>query len=574
LGGFFYGVKQHGDGCERIRKASRRAFASSGLGPPLAFDTDTFFVDYYPKKNSSTANVVQFPTGDFVLAVGTFMYDGEIGERALKRFYAVSDHQEALRTCRGHFTVILRKAGETRLLQDLGGSSEVFLIRGLSYVTSSFLAALTATERNCGSRHEVYEYVFNGVTLGNTTVIEDIRRLEFFEHLILGPFPSRAFAFRNICPPEATESESELANANLGPLLRYTSELVGHFGDDISVALSGGYDSRLLVGLFRHCGAKPRVFVYGSDLHSDVAVAKRIAAAEKFELHHVDKTRCRKITLDRYPEIVQSNFLADDALPSDGIFVNGAELDARQERNRGGALHVNGGGGEVFRNFFNLMNRALTPREFVWIFYSRYDVSECTQEFDPRDYEERIAGKVVALFKPQSDILSRRQVESLYPYFRCRSWFGHENSVNNRWGHSVLPFYDFQTVDQALRVPIRYKYFGDFESRLIRLADPSLARHLSNYGHDFSGNAPMKRRVADFLTYARPPRARRESFRLRNRLLGQSRSHHLTREYLERVIDVRFPHMSRYFKVDEVRSELHFSRICTLEYLFNEISAQ
>jgi len=43
-----------------------------------------------------------------------------------------------------------------------------------------------------------------------------------------------------------------------------------------------------------------------------------------------------------------------------------------------------------------------------------------------------------------------------------------ENSINNRWGYSVLPFFDFRTVAEALRIPIRYKHFGDFESAMIR----------------------------------------------------------------------------------------------------------
>ncbi len=574
MGGFFYGTKRANNDFERVRAESRDKFEQSGLGPPVAFDTDAFFVDYYPKRNNSGANYVRFPGGDFIIAVGTFIYRGEIGERALRLFFATADHAEALHACRGHFALIVRKSAQTRLLKDLAGSYEVFLTHDSNYLSTSFLAALSATKERTINIQEAYEYVFNGVALGVATPIAEVRRLALFEEFTFEPTPASVVTYRNLCPTEAAGSMSELGDANLQKLLGYAADLVKLFGDNISVALSGGYDSRFLVALFRHCGANPHIFVYGSRNDPDVMVAARIAKLEGFDLHHVDKTRARSITLDTYAEIVRTNYLSDDALPAGGIFVNGAELDARRERNKNGALHVNGGGGEVYRNFFNLLNRRLTPREFVWIFYSRYDPTECTGAFEPEPYEETIGRKAAALFGTGEADLSRRQIECLYPYFRCRSWFGRENSVNNRWGYSVLPFFDFQTIDQALKVPVRFKYFGNFESYMIRRADASLARHDSNYGHNFSKGAPYSTMATDLFTYLRPAWARRHSFRLKTMMEKSTRSVLLSKNFLDRAIDTKFPYMSRFFKIAEVKSELQFARICTLEYFFNEVSAQ
>jgi asparagine synthase (glutamine-hydrolysing) len=108
---------------------------------------------------------------------------------------------------------------------------------------------------------------------------------------------------------------------------------------------------------------------------------------------------------------------------------------------------------------------------------------------------------------------------------------------------------------------------------MIRSADPSLARHGSNYGYSFAGDAPLAARIGDYAAYLRPPWLRRLSFRLKSYLeLRQPRSELLSKPYLERVIDVSFPFMSRYFDINKVISELHFARICTLEYLFSRVS--
>jgi hypothetical protein len=576
VGGFFYAAKNAAYDFECVRYKSRKQFRLSGFGPPIAFDTVSFIIDYYPKIDFPGRNYVAFPDGNFVFAVGTFIYRGLIGADALSLFYRQNDFLPELQTAHGHFAIVLRKGGQTFLFKDPMGSYEVFLTRGGNCVTTSFLAAAVSAPCCTINVQETYEYVFNGVSLGDATLFAEIQRLNLFSRMTFEPHPALLTKDTVLTPEEDLGSARGLCAENLNGLTDYAETLTRAFGDNIKLALSGGYDSRLLLALFRHVGVTPRLFVYGSSGDQDVRVAKQIAKAEEIPLQHIDKALLQEATPDSYAEIVERNFLYEDGLPHGGIFTNGAELIARTWRNENGALHVNGGGGEVFRNFFNLLTyRSLTPRQFVWVFYSRFDPAECRDTFVPKRYEENIAKKVAALMGAKRARLSRREVESLYPFFRCRSWFGRENSVNSRWGYSVLPFFDHQTVARALRVPIRFKYFGDFESCLIRRADPALAHYPSNYQHDFSRNAPLATRVSDFLTYLRPPWLRRYGFRVRSRLRGhQPRPVLLSELFLARTIDPSFPFMSRYFKLDGMTSDLHFARICTLEYLFARIGAR
>lgn len=573
MGGFFYTSKAIGD-VKTVLANSRKHFKNSGFRTPLHFETKSYCIDYYSKIHAPVSNYVQFDDDNFILSVGTFIYRGLIGPDALKLLYAKADQMIELREARGHFVVILRKAGQTHLFRDPLAALEVFITQDGGCLTTSFLAAASAAGHCTINTHETYEYVFNGVTLGTKTPFAEVCRLDLFEQLKLEPTLTLLHERFELCPPEQKGSFSELVEHNLRGLQENTSVLSGLFGDNIKLALSGGYDSRLLFALFRNCGITPQLFVYGTEDDPDVRVAKSIACAEGVKIHHLNKAVLSNVTPETYPSTVRNNFFFEDALNSDGIFVSDAEQIARAERSASGALHVNGGGGEIFRNFFYLFDRSLSVRELVWTFYSRFDPAECSALFDTCSYEEAIASKVVALLGLKGTRLRRREVESLYPYFRCRSWFGRENSVNNRYAYSILPFLEYGTVREALRIPIRYKHFGNFENALIRHADAALSRYRSHYGYDFTKDTPASAVGHWLLTYIRPPWLRRLSFRIKSWTQAPSpRPPLLSQPYLSRVIDTKFPYMNKYFRIGRVTSNLHFARICTLEYLFSEFSA-
>jgi asparagine synthase (glutamine-hydrolysing) len=274
------------------------------------------------------------------------------------------------------------------------------------------------------------------------------------------------------------------------------------------------------------------------------------------------------------PGLIAAKFHREDGLPSGGVFDSGADLIQRADRHAPGYLHVNGGGGEVFRNFFNLLDRGVTYRQFIWLFYSLYDPADCVSDFDPAAYEDAICLKISALLGTEEQRLDRREVESLYPHFRCRSWFGRENSVNSRFGYSVLPFYEQRIVNMALAVPVRQKYFGDFESSLIRGADSALGTYPSNYGHSFLANAPLWMRLMSIARYMKPMALRRYSYRIKARLHAEVLPAILMPEFVRRALAPDLPRMTRYSHTPQRCSPAQFNRIATLEYLFDQLDAE
>jgi hypothetical protein len=556
------------------KKVTRQQFAASGFDPPVSYEDSSGILDFYTKIDYPSSDSILLPDG-FAIVAGTFLYDGSVGAEALRRFAMADDPNAALSEADGHFALVLRRGTRTLLLRDRVGAFEVFLDDTLNVVSTSFLALARTLRRVRANAQEIYEYVFNGVSLGDTTPVEGIRRLGFGERLVLDPSPVVERMERPVLPPQRIDGPEAAARDVLRSLLDHTSMLGRVFDGRIKLALSGGYDSRFLLALFRHNGVSPSLFVYGVADDPDVLVAQRIAAAEGLGLRHIDPSVLPGVSPGDVPGLVSAKFHREDGLPSGGVFDSRIDLIQRADRHAPGYLHVNGGGGEVFRNFFNLLDRGISPRQFVWTFYSQYDRNDCARDFDPAAYEDAISAKISALFGLEKRRLDRHDVESLYPYFRCRSWFGRENSVNSRFGYSVLPFYERGIVDMALAVPVRYKHFGNFEARMIRMADPALAAHPSNYGHSFNADAPLWAQIAEFATYSRPLTLRRYGYRIKTRLqAAESRPAILTPEFLGRAVASALPRMARYFRLSGVRSSLQFNRIATLEYLLEQLQAE
>ena len=165
--------------------------------------------------------------------------------------------------------------------------------------------------------------------------------------------------------------------------------IVNCAGDCIDTAISGGYDSRLILALLRARGVRPRLHVYGTDRDPDVRIAKQICAGEGLKLEHVDKSRLRFTPEDR-ADAIERNYLYFDGYPIDGIFDSGIDLATRATRMSDGHLLLNGGGGEIFRNFYYLADRDYRIRELLYAFYSSFDPADCSEAFDESEYYGRL----------------------------------------------------------------------------------------------------------------------------------------------------------------------------------------
>ena len=100
-------------------------------------------------------------------------------------------------------------------------------------------------------------------------------------------------------------------------------------------------------------------------------------------------------------------------------------------------------------------------------------------------------------------------------------------------------------------------------------ADPVLAGYPSAYGHDFAGPPSRRHRFDEWSSRIRPAWVRQHSYAIQRRLrpIGDEHGGLLSPDYMGRVIDLEFPAMRRFFRMERVTDAGLWRRIACLEYL-------
>lgn len=505
---------------------------------------------------------------------GTLTCDGKIGEAALQALLDMPNLERPdWSRIGGQFIALVHKAGRSFLFTDYFGAFQLFHDSRSRLFSTSLLAAADSLPRLSFHAQGVYELAFNVVPIGNDTVFEELKLLGPDRVVELGRAGVSSHEAAKPLPAEtARRPLQEKLAANRDRLLTVLRPYADAFGDRIFCPLSGGLDSRLVLAGLRAAGASPSLYVYGDPDDDDVGVAKDIAKAEGVPIDYWDKQNWRQLTLDEFPEQVTRNFQAYDGLPPFGaLFENGANDAARMARHRDGALAASGGCGEIYRNFFFLPDRPFRASAIARTFFARYRLGDLTSEFDEADFLRGLEDKILASLGREGERgkLPRPVVEQAYPRVRCRAAFGREISLEARCGAYLMPFLDHHVVAEAVKLPLRDKNAGAFEAQLLAMIDPVLAAHMSAYGHDFLEPPSRRHRLAEWKTRIRPVWLRQRSYALR-RSMGPVADEHgglITAEFIGKVVDLEFPAMRRFFRIDQINDSSLMRRIANLEYL-------
>lgn len=514
---------------------------------------------------------------DLVAVAGTLAFDGLIGRAALEALLDGWSGAPDWSRLGGQFAALVHKGGRTFAFTDWFGAFQLFRDERSRLFSTSLLAAAGALPKLSFDPQAVYEWAFNVVPIGNDTVFDQLKTVgpdQLFDLSRDGPIvrtldkplpdgPSRLPLHERI------ERHSHRLSAVVGSHAR-------HFGDRIRCPLSGGLDSRLLLAALRREGTHPHVYVYGSPSSEDVEIARLIGDAEGFDVQWVNKGAFPKADPDEFPERVERNFQEYDGIPVYGeVFESGANAAARDARHPGGGLAASGGCGEIYRNFFFLPDRPVTAAEVARTFFARYHRPDLTDAFDEAQFLRAVEDKLLAALGRPGDRsrLPRPLVEQIYPRVRCRSFFGREISLEGRFGPYLMPFLDHHVVAEAMTLPMELKHAGRFEAMLLAAIDPALARLPSAYGHDFAGPPGLRHRLEEWSARIRPAWLRQRSYSLQRRLKRGPDAHsgYLSPDYLGRVIDLDYPAMRRFFRMERVDDPGLLQRIACLEYLASRL---
>jgi asparagine synthase (glutamine-hydrolysing) len=567
MGGFSVILGANSDARDSSVCAADKSFQEQGLAHDRRIASSDYCVDLYKKYSGASCAFYDDVEGDgFCAALGTFIYQGSTGKDAARKVYCDFDGSHIPYTDSiGSYCILVYKHSSLFLWIDQLGLYKAFLSRSRIRWASSFLAVLANDGERSIDEQSLYEYVFQGTTYGNKTVARGVTLAEpgtLYDLIRSVEFQSTEFWPGRSSTDCATVFENCLATSR-----RIFDSIDAANFRTVDSALSGGFDSRLILALLLERGATPRLHVYGSVDSPDVRIAKLIGAGLGLHINHEDKSKeVDGVTLD-WPAIVRRNFMAFDGMPTDSIFDNGSDFRSRQRRASGEALMLNGGGGEVFRNFFYLRDRKYSVSDIVSSFYSQYSRGLCTEKFSENRYREKLKTDIKSCLRAGDGDLSRRQVEMIYPLFRLRFWMGKNNSINNRFGWTVTPFSEPEVVASALRIPISEKNSGRFEARMIRSIYPRLSEFTSNYGHNFANDPPIRTRLKSQLNLSRPIWMRRHSYHLKQKYVATMAKSYPCISAINACMPNGLEVMQEYFLMRRVKDPAIIARVATVEYM-------
>lgn len=453
--------------------------------------------------------LVQNPSGT-ACCVGPIWFRGHFGRRALATLLdevsATGRVEEG--ELRGNFALFLHTGEHTWLLNDALGFVRVYASADGCFFSTSWLATcayLPHVELDAGS---AIEYVLLGAAHSCHSVARGVdllplgRAQDLRHHCTWQRFPSgfdmKASEF--ISPEEGVQAIAEHLRA-------VSTEVAVAFPDRVNTALSGGFDSRLIVSGLLAAGERPRLFVYGDADSADVVIASRVAGATGLGLDAIDKDLMNRSLPSPDIESLEQSALFFDGLPSDGICDPGADRRTRIQQTADGRIALNGGGGEIFRNFFHLPDRTFTASDIVRTFYRGFSRDVFREPEGLARYEARLAASIRNIVGT-NERLARAEVELVYPLFRCHYWMGVNNSVAVRHGYYATPLVDLASVRLALRIPLRWKNAGALQSRLVTALHPAIASQPSAYGFRFDVGPGWKARLGEWTACTRPVRLR------------------------------------------------------------------
>jgi len=571
MGGFFLVcIGPHENRQDEVARL-QGAFAELGFAPPEIVKAEEYVFAAYPKFQSRSAGLKRYPNGDYAFVCGTCLFEGVGLAPAALLYNAAPTHSALSEEFMGHYASVVRKNGRTEIKLDGFGGYHIFYNLEARIVSSSFYAICSVLPSLTLSQQGACEYVFNGVVSGDETLFTEVKLAPIHARIVVGSQALEVVRPRlRVSRTYTSATRDASLRDSIALLDRYFGAVARSFGDRVRCALSGGYDSRLILACLRRHGVKPSVYVYGRARENDVEIAQEIARAEGFPLDVIDKDDRPVIPPSEFAETARRNFLATDGYGYAGIFHNGAETEESARRVFGDTIAINGGGGEIFRNFFYLLDRGYMIREMLWSFYSRFDPATCTAAFDSESYYRSLERKVMNLLGSEERWLPRPTVEWLYHSFRCRAWDGKVDTIAGWYGFTAMPYLERSITRHASALPLDWKNHGAYEAQLIRRIDSRLAGYRSAYGHDFSRSPPPSRRLSDYWTYLRPPWLRRYTYRLRHFRRAGDWPDYLGPAYREAVLPGGAMMLSRLLRIEKVADHAQFARILSLEYALRE----
>jgi len=553
------------------RKSSvLKLFSDLRLPDQRVFYLGNYCLHLYGKRNFSTINFYHDRHNNFIASTGTLIYNGCYGEEGLKLLLRDFLNEKKIEdNCRGNYFVIIYSSNKLCFFRDYYGLYPVYTTDDYSIISSTFLAIVTLIKDVTISKEELFEYLFNGYWYGKQTLFKEVKILA--EGCLINPdqassikkfkpyfFPVKALPYNTLLSKISENVKKQFRLIHSG------------FGENICQGLSGGYDSRLILAGLLSNNVKPYLYVNGTPGSNDIDCASKIAEQLNFNIDIVHFYEGFDNDVRTVEEKIHSRFLFFDGLGVSGVFDKHTDFEYRIQNPLTQMTNLNGSGGEIYREAWNIPDKMLTIESFLKARYDKYNFSSILVNYSKKEYLCHIQELLENYLPTSKRLLERRDLELLHPLRYKAIHF--ILTTQQFFIPFLLPFYEPSLIKQSLDIPVKYKLNGIFNKDLIRNIFPVLTSFPTSYGYTFNDNVPILKKLQESLIRNTPLTLRpylrhfKKSKKLPVDLFSKNL---LDLEIKKKLVKISDYKIGNYINLRKVTDYNLLSRALTLEMLLN-----
>lgn len=233
---------------------------------------ENIYLSVHQKRIKKVTNVLFFKDNDYCSIIGTCVYNNKFNEEALNNLYKdfSGDIHLTREKCIGNFVVILKKNNHVYIFTDKYNIMDLFYFQddNNEWLITNDLANICKEKKSAAiNEFALMEHAFLLTTdISNNTIFKNIYKLKgneyididcngnvFQKHLLSYSRKYKSFSGMKI--EDAVDEYSNIIKIKFKPI-------VEHFGQNIRLQQTGGFDNRTVFAALMSLGCKPKT-MYG-----------------------------------------------------------------------------------------------------------------------------------------------------------------------------------------------------------------------------------------------------------------------------------------------------------------------
>lgn len=452
--------------------------------------------------------------------LGSLTYGGKKDEEAAKQILAElnPDWTKAY----GNWVILNWASGKVQITLDPLRKFDLYTLNEGELLSNSFFQCCDNAESLVLDQNAFYEKLCRGYNIGARTIYQNIKLLGH-EKIELGPDIEVVSNKYKFDPDDLFRSREAAIEKQTNSILEYFEQNRFLFNaEGFDLGISSGYDSRLLLAAITNLGLENGQLhthaIAELSVHSfDRKVAEELGSKVNMNLKVVETRKFTSLIGSDLDASMKANLNTFQGRNSHnmGALTQTYTVAYKREVLGDKRISLNGLGGEIFRNYYNLPTGfSLRPFMQNLLFYKFSSAL-----VGPRIIEElmdEFVERVSSILESKPDKKNTRAwVRRYYSQIRMPHGDAANHNAYNKHVRFLTPFIEPAILNSAFNIDNHLGIGGDFEGAMIAMLNNELALIRTHYGPEATKES-QKNNILNRLKFYLPQRFWVQKFKIQS----------------------------------------------------------